>query len=668
MQNIFTVGVSVALVDNVSAALNKISQTMMIAHGHTDQFQQKLAGVQDKLNKLHALELVGKEMFQGSVSALEAMAEPAKEYAHHVNRMNMLGLEQKDIALGIGAAWENTNKVIGSTATENLKTILELNSILQNMPEAVHLSEKMGKAQLILTAASEKYGVKNSEGLGFSMLKSIEMMGKLDPKQIEHHIEMMTKVMQATSGKVLPTDYQQVLKYANQAKVMLDDNYLYRVLPEMIIENKTPGGGGGASRQGTAIAAMFRQFAMGTMNKVTAANMDALGLLQSNTMVPTTTTGTITSGVIHKDEFVQNPQKWIMDYFVPALEKAYPEAKGNPLALSMKALETLRGNQLSVGQVQEFITKDSYINADTGRFGKTLDKVPGFEQSAQLAQQSPTNAMKALDAAYENLRTVFGMEIIPILIPGLQALAAGFREVTGFFKNNPWAAELVVALTGAIALVGGIVMIGAAIASTAIIASLVGFSASVGTIAASIGGAIVAFTGLILTVMHWDEWSKNLQKIWESCMSFLTQRLQELARFVIHTFVDIGRTFGIIDDKTAKAYSNDADRSISQFNTQSVLNPVFEALLRRSPVGPFIEAGKQANQVINPTKEPAKPQAQNNKIVIAPGAVQVKQQPGEDSEVFIKRMMDELTKRLQEALKTQGPGFGSSESAWLNFS
>jgi hypothetical protein len=128
----YKVGVTLALNNKVSAALGFIARDFVKTNAEAKALQKNLKEI--KLLGM-AGAAIGGMGFMGLL-AIKDTLKPANEYVHQLNIMNMAGLKQAEIAESIRAAWENTSKVMTTTATGNLKAILDLRNITGSLQEA----------------------------------------------------------------------------------------------------------------------------------------------------------------------------------------------------------------------------------------------------------------------------------------------------------------------------------------------------------------------------------------------------------------------------------------------------------------------------------------------------------------------------------------------------
>jgi len=223
-------------------------------------------------------------MGEVGLRAFRGLTDAAREYAHQVNIMNMAGLGQVEIAQGVSAAWKNTGDVITSSATNNLKMLLDLRNVLGSMEFAQRELPVVSRIQAVLASSSESSIRKiASDNFAFTMAKALDVIGAAkDPATFQAQAEQMSKVITAFQGRVTPTMFQSVFAYARQAKYGLDTEFLYQILPTLMLEYAQGGAhssGGGSRGVGPGIAAFSRLVLQGYVNRKAVPELEELGLL-----------------------------------------------------------------------------------------------------------------------------------------------------------------------------------------------------------------------------------------------------------------------------------------------------------------------------------------------------------------------------------------------------
>jgi hypothetical protein len=496
MFNAYSVAVKVRLLDQVTGGLLAMSKQFNLVNGNAVKLQAQLDKI--KLMGMAGAGL-GAAGFMG-LGVIGKMIKPAEEYVHQLNIMNMAGLKHVDMANAIGDAWKNTGTVITTTATENLRSILDLRNVLGNMEEARMALPIVSRIQAVLAASSEGQISGNSKELSYSMAKALDIIGAAQDKQsFERQAEMMAKVIIATQGRVTPEAFKSTFQYARQAKYRLDDEFKYEILPSLIQENAAGGGGGGGSRGvGPMLAAFYRWSNQGYINKKSLPELISLGLVAPGTALHTTTQGTTVGAMRGGDLAAANPFQWVQEVLVPAIKRKYGQNLSRD-QLMMHINEISRGNQLAGNLVGEFAFKPVNFTRDQANIRGTMSTTEAYKAALS---NDPNTARKALAAQWENFKTAFTMGVVPVLIPALIKLTEAFNSMANWARENPGLAKGIAlgftAIFGAMAMGGTVLMMAAAFKGLGLALSLFGTGGMAGSIMA-IGRAILGLSATVMT-------------------------------------------------------------------------------------------------------------------------------------------------------------------------
>lgn len=473
----------------------------------------KTQGAADALNAKFAK--IGTMFNRGVVMALggAALAAPlimatnsAKEYIHQLNQMRSAGLDNKEMAESIAAAWATSKGIITSTAQENLRVIMDLRSVFGKTSEGIEYMPAFAKIQGAYSGILDGKLAKRADEQSFAMAKALDMIGKVNNRQeFNKAAEAMFRVTEATSGRVLPTDYQTTFKYMRQAKYGLNDHFLYKILPELILENKG-GGSGSSGGVGPQIAALYRFGVQGIMNKRSAQQMQEMNMIPASSILKTTTSGTtLKGGVMGSEMLAANPFQWVQEVFLPHLEKKFHLKASETDKLIQASNQVFKGNQLATSLVAEFIKKPQQYS----RFPRLYDKTMGIDGAYNNAlKNDPHTSEKALHAQVKNLMDAVGKDLVPMVQAFNVGLAQTLSKVTEFVNKHPRIVQAVVAITAVTAgllIVGGIfTIIAAGVSELVALGGAVAAALSAPVILPIIG-IIAAIGAAFLAVKNWDK-------------------------------------------------------------------------------------------------------------------------------------------------------------------
>lgn len=492
----YKIAVKISLVNHVSAGLLSMSKQMIGLQGNAKALKKELDGIK-------MIALVGGAAagtgFMG-LGIMAKMLKPAQEYAHQLNIINMAGWTQRDIANAVGDAWKNTGNVITTTATENLRTLLDLKNVLGDFGEARMALPIVSRIQSVLAASSEEKISGNSKDLAYSMAKALDIIGAAQNKEsFESQAEQMAKVIIATQGRVTPEAFKSTFQYARQAKYGLSDVFKYQILPSLIQENAAGGGGGGGSRGvGPMLAAFYRTTNQGYINKKSLPILESLGLVGASSALKTTTSGTTVGHFKGWELAGSNPFEWVQTVLMPAIYKQFGKDVSKQKIQDI-INQAFRGNQLGASLALEFALKPVNFLRDQQNIIKTMSTADAYKAALS---NDPNTAFDALSAQWANFKTSFMMGVVPVLIPALIKLTNMFNDLARWGRENPLLMKSIAiglaSVFGAMAFGGTVTLLAAAFKglSLAIGFGAVGGVAGITGIAAALGPVGAALLAL----------------------------------------------------------------------------------------------------------------------------------------------------------------------------
>lgn len=500
----YKVAVKISLVNEVSKELGLMSTLF-------GKLGKDVDVLQSKLNKLKKVGMIsGLAMGAGflGLDLVKKSLKPAEDYAHQLNIMNMAGMKHKDIALAVAAAWKTTSTILTSTATGNLQTFMDLRNIfgdvsngkvnsasgaaISDLPELVRIGA-------VLRASSNSKVSGDADALAFSIAKALDMRNAVSsPAVFNQQAEMMTKVITALQGRVQPEDYRMLFKYGRQAIPGLSNEFLYEELPTFMMEMKGKSGGGGQGGFGSSLAAGYRFFVQGIMNKRAAENLSELGLIPKSSILKTTTTGTTLKGGVKDSALFQyDPFAWTQSVFLPAIRKKYGDNLNNS-QLTQIINQTMKGNQLAQFEILQFALKAQNVYRDQKLIKEAQNSTSAYKMALSA---DPTTAMAAFNAQWQNFQTAMMMGVIPVIVPALISLTKYLNEFAQWARNNPKTIKYLVlgftALSGALVVLGAVGIISTAAAIIRVSAALTALNGALGVSGAAGDATLAARLGTV---------------------------------------------------------------------------------------------------------------------------------------------------------------------------
>ncbi|MDR3453819.1 MAG: hypothetical protein P4L96_13665 [Rhodoferax sp.] len=484
----YKIAVKISLITNAASVLGLMSQGLV----KTDK---EAKGLQKSLG------LIGPAMAGIGIAGLalfDKMIKPAENYTSQLVKMNMAGMKQAEIAEAVGDAWKLAGQNMTTTATGNLKALLDLRNVTGNMEEARHFLPIMQRMQTVLSASKDGGVGGKADDLAFGAMKALDIRGAInDPAKLGAQADLMTRVIIGTQGRVTPQMFQSVFNYARQAKFAMSDDFAYKILPTLMLENANKGGGGGSRGVGPQMAALYRFTNQGFVNKKALPLLGALGLLTGGT-IGTTTSGTTTGPLKDAGLSASNSFEWfnkvVDDRILPYLKKNHQEAT-DANVLNVINMMT-RGNQLAGSILGEYFMKRKNFERDRKLFEGVMSPEDAYKTAMT---KDPATARRALSASWENFETSLMMNVAPLVVPALNSLATGLNVLGDWARKYPDLTKSLIisfgALSAAMAIGGtlatvtlGMKVMSAALGETA----GAGLTGILGKAAAVIGGVGVA--------------------------------------------------------------------------------------------------------------------------------------------------------------------------------
>lgn len=460
----YKIGVRISLISNVSTGLLAMANHFKLVGAQADVLQAKLS-------RLKVLGIAGFAVGAAGFAGLDLigkLVEPAEDYAHQINIMNMAGLKHAEIVKNIAAAWKTTHSVITTNATENIKDLMDMRSIFGHSSIARAELPLIEQIKSVLIASNETRVSGQASNFAYSMTKALDMLGLAkDPSAFNASAQMMARTIIATRGRVAPRDYQMMFKYMRQGAYNLDSDFLFKEAPELMLEYKTSSGASGSRGGiGAMYAAAYRQIVQGMLNRQSAYGFWQLGLVPKSASVLGTTTNqtSIMGGLVGEKTFERDPVTWVKQTYLPALLKKLNlhdfsiKSRKDENVLIHATGQLFKGNQLSNSFIDLILKQLWQIQKFKRLWGHTMTLPQAYHAAIT---SDPRTMFTALSAQWENLKVSLGRVMIPGLLVIMRDLSRGLNDMARLFAKNSWAAKgFVYTLTGLFALMaaGGTAM------------------------------------------------------------------------------------------------------------------------------------------------------------------------------------------------------------------
>lgn len=467
MSNIYKIGVAIMLTSNgLAPALSMMSHQLLGIHRSVAQINSGIGRWRTGL--IGAAGVMGGSMMLGGLAKVMHYGE---KFLDQQAKLQILGLNNKQIAEATAKSWSNTRSAPGTKVADNLASIGDMFSIV-GFEHAMEMSKKLAQVDQVLKAVTGK------ENGAYAITKSAELMGKIvnsktgefDAAGFNNFVDLVTRSAIATHGKVGPAEWLAQAKQGAVALGSMSEDGLLATVSSMQAM--------GGFRSGTAGQALTRQMIGGVMAKRVAKDLERIGLLKPGGWHSEGGGVTVEPGALKGGDVLQRSQlEFFHDVVMPAWAKhgiVTPEQQQQQF---YKDFGTGPAQRMAF----EFIRGFTQITGEIAR-----NKLASGAEGAikVLNKNSPIAAKAAAEASYENMMTAMGSPVLQASIPWMNTFTTMLNSITSMAVAHPTAVKIIGEGFAAI----GIVLIG--VGGLALLAAIGPF----GWIAAGILGLGIVIT------------------------------------------------------------------------------------------------------------------------------------------------------------------------------
>jgi hypothetical protein len=421
----YTVGVRLALTGNVISGLGMISRQFVKTNADAKSLQRHLDKI--KLTMMAGGVLFGAGAF--GFSLIGKAVKPASEYAHQLAQMRIAGMKNLEIAQATAKAWKIGAEVPTATAAENLAAIRELRMVFGNTGHAIENVATIQKIQAVLSNVMGGGGGDQA----YSLAKALEMKGAVrNPHEFNVQADLITKAIIAGGGKIQAGDFLSAFKYGRAATQGWSDQFAYTILPTLIQEMKSAGGGGGTGGPGNALMSAYSAVVGGTVPQKALKEWQSLGLLDASKVVWNrvgSAKGLRPGAIKGSDLFQQNPFAWAQNILLPAmLKKGITDEKNQ-----RQVLQYLFPNRTAGFVMQQMTLQGWKFTRDQ----KLIGQAQGLAGYNELLKTDPQMAALALHKQWQNMLATIGYQIMPTLVKSTLYLVDTLRAWTAWAQRHP---------------------------------------------------------------------------------------------------------------------------------------------------------------------------------------------------------------------------------------
>jgi hypothetical protein len=355
----------------------------------------------------------------GGAIAVHAAVKAVGARQHEMVRMAVAGMRPEEIAEATAAAAKLTQEFPAVDQTEMLHMLRNARSIVGNYKEAAEIAEPLTKLRVLAQLA--RPGEDVSEDFD-QLIKGLEIKGVTqNPKQFREYMEGIAKGINVFGDTLKPYQYYEMFKYGRQATSGLSEKFILGTAPTLAQEL-------GGSSYGRAVSAFNAAIVGGVLKTKAVDEFYRLGLLGAGD-VKSLRSGNkqILAGHSVKGwrEAQEDPNAWVRDYLVPALDKLGIKDRADV----MKEVSTLFQNQMAGQMVSLLATQQSRIDKDLALLGNA----PGLAAADRAMREDPSLAWQGLKASIEALTGTLGQ--------ALQIASAMTDAAQSIARLNTWLGE-----------------------------------------------------------------------------------------------------------------------------------------------------------------------------------------------------------------------------------
>lgn len=408
MFDAYKIGIKIAVTENVTKTLFGMMGAFKGVQKEADILTKKLNGL-SKIKAITGTALLGVAGLSSIV--LRKSVKPANDYLTQIDKMNIAGMKHAEIIKSVNQAWAIDKNVPTSNVSENLAAILQTRMVFGHTKDAIDFLSEIQKSQAVL-----RFVTGNNTDESYELSKSLEMRGATkNLSEFSKQMNMMTKSIIASGGKVTPSDFLTTFKYGNSAAQGWSDFFTYEILPTAIQEVKSKGGSGG--RAGTALMSSMQAMVGGVISQKSLTTYHKLGLLDLSKEIFNkvgSLKGIEPMGIKGASLFVSNPFSWVDQYLRPALIKS----GYNTPQKQQEILPYLFGNRTAQFIMGQFLLQPWKFQRDQ----RLIEQTKGLDQSYGIISKNPGVSYGAFNNQLTNLLTSIGKVFLPFFIRQLTGL------------------------------------------------------------------------------------------------------------------------------------------------------------------------------------------------------------------------------------------------------
>lgn len=448
----YSVAIKLRLVDSVSSGLIGMAAQFGAFNRHVNASQAGLLTLENRLQRIKMLGLVGGAALGlggAALFSLKGPLEEAKQWAQESARFASLGFGAKvnadaqQFALGM--------QTYGTSARENLTLVSDAMAVFKDLGHAKMAAPILADMKFANEAVFGAGG-KSNESKFMDMLKVIEFRGGLSSsKEFETQANFVQKVITGSRGRVDASQLLQALKTGGVALSRLGNEQFYLGSEPLIQEF-------GGARFGTASMSIYQNLvqARGTLTaqrelfRLGALNPKMIEFNQLGQLKKALPGAFLGSKILEEEGDLALLEKFLLPLF-----KNKGITKDEDI---IREFGMILGNRTGSGLMSRIYQQRATIamQAEANRSAQDIS------QLKKTAETTPEGATLHLTAKYRDLLRELGIAVLPIFVKAVHGLSAVLTSAVHFAREFPTLTKaLVIAFAGLAALMvaGGAAML-----------------------------------------------------------------------------------------------------------------------------------------------------------------------------------------------------------------
>ncbi len=408
----YRIGVSIALANGVSPVLAVIARDLLGVQASIGAITKGFQAWKPAI-----LAAVGVIAAGRMVEGLTVIAKAGGEVNHQLELMKIAGMANSEIQTSMSQAMKTSGNVLTTSLSENLKHIRELRYAFGETTTAIQHLDEITKANSVLNTVR---GDKGKDEV-WELVKSLEGKGvTYEPAAFSSYVDTMTKVVQATGGRVTPQMFMSTFKYGRTATLGWDEQFVGGALPRLIQSMASAGGGGGSGSggPGNALMSAFAKVVQGQMPKTAAEEFEKMGLATATHIAGSSQSQL--GSIAGRDLFIRDPYEWTQQILMPALASHGVTKDQDIIAEISKMMPVRTASQV----ITEMALQGRFHEGSNSPFEKDIrlqHGAMGLPAYDELIKNDYPTILEAFNRQWKNLLETLGS---PLMQPGGPVISA----------------------------------------------------------------------------------------------------------------------------------------------------------------------------------------------------------------------------------------------------